>query len=159
MEGYLVLMAETAAQIDEPPTHIFLQAGVGGLAVACATYARKVWGDAQTIVVVEPDAAPAIYASIEAGVPQETTGPVSEMGRLDCKEPSLIALKGLARDADAFMLITEDEGQRGSAAAAEAGFSSTPSGAAGFAGLLVAGQAFGLSSSSHVLCILSEEAT
>ena len=30
------LMAEAVAQIPEPPTHIFLQAGVGGLAGACA---------------------------------------------------------------------------------------------------------------------------
>lgn len=159
MEGYLVLMAEVVAQINEPPTHIFLQAGVGGLAVACATYARKVWGRGPTIVVVEPDAAPAIYASIAAGAPQQTTGPVSVMGRLDCKEPSLIALKGLARDADAFMLITEGEGQKGSAAANAADFASTPSGAAGIAGLLAADGAFGLSASSRVLCILSEEAT
>lgn len=158
MEGYLVLMAEAATQIDAPPSHIFLQAGVGGLAVACATYARKIWGAAPKIIVVEPHAAPAIFASIKAGSAQVTTGPVSNMGRLDCKEPSLIALKGLARDADAFMLITEDEGQAGSDAAADAGFVTTPSGAAGIAGMLAAGDALGLDAASHVLCILSEEA-
>lgn len=156
MEGYLVLMAEAAAQIATPPTHIFLQAGVGGLAVACATYARKVWGDQPTICIVEPDAAPALYASVQAGHPVVTEGPVSAMGRLDCKEPSLIALKGLARDADAFMLLTEAEGQAGSDAVAAAGFPSTPSGAAGVAGVLAAGDALGLDAASHVLCILSE---
>ena len=36
MEGYLVLAAEIAAQMDQPPTHVFLQAGVGGLAAATA---------------------------------------------------------------------------------------------------------------------------
>ena len=159
MEGYLVLMAEAAAQIDTPPTHIFLQAGVGGLAVACATYARRVWGADPKIVVVEPDAAPAIYASIEAGSAQVTEGPVSAMGRLDCKEPSLIALKGLARDADTFMLITEDEGQVGSDAVAQAGYASTPSGAAGVAGMLAGAKALDLDASSHVMCILSEAAT
>lgn len=162
MEGYLVLMAEVAAQIDTPPTHIFLQAGVGGLAVACATYARKVWGAAPTIVVVEPDAAPAIHASVVAGFARVTTGPVSAMGRLDCKEPSLIALKGLACDADVFALLTEAEGQAGSDACADAGFVSTPSGAAGVAAVLAAGPhraALGLTDASHVLCILSEEAS
>lgn len=159
MEGYLVLMAEAAAQIDAPPTHIFLQAGVGGLAVACATYARKVWGDVPKIIVVEPDAAPAIFASIEVGSPQTTSGPVSAMGRLDCKEPSLIALKGLARDADAFMLISEAEGQAGHIAAADAGLASTPSGAAGIAGMLAAKGGLELDQMSHVFCIVSEEAT
>jgi diaminopropionate ammonia-lyase len=162
MEGYLTLMAETAKQIDTPPTHIFLQAGVGGLAVACATYARKVWGSGPQIVVVEPDAAPAICASIKVGYAQTTTGPVSNMGRLDCKEPSLIALKGLARDADAFLLISESEGQIGSDTTAAAGFPSTPSGAAGVAALLASSNhraALGLTAASHVLCILSEEAS
>ncbi|PUB11841.1 pyridoxal-phosphate dependent enzyme [Yoonia sediminilitoris] len=157
MEGYLVLMQEAVAQMPAPPTHIFLQAGVGGLAAACAVYARKAWGDAPRIIVVEPDAAPALYASIKAGAPQVTTGPASDMGRLDCKEPSLIALKGLARDADDFILITEEEGAAGAAACAAANLASTPSGAAGVAGLLTAQAACGLTDASRVLVILSEE--
>jgi diaminopropionate ammonia-lyase len=162
MEGYLVLMHEAVSQIPQSPSHIFLQAGVGGLAAACAAYARKAWGTAPRIIVVEPDAAPAIFASIKAGRPQITTGPTSQMGRLDCKEPSLIALNGLAYDADDFVLITEAEGAAGSAACAAAGFASTPSGAAGFAGLMAAKAnraALGLTEQSRVLVILSEEST
>lgn len=159
MEGYLVLMQEAVAQMSAPPTHIFLQAGVGGLATACAAYARVTWGDAPRIVVVEPEVAPALYASIKAGSAQVTEGPKSAMGRLDCKEPSLIALKGLARDADDFMLISEDEGAAGSAVCADAGFPTTPSGGAGVAGLLVAGSALGLTEDSRVLVILSEQAS
>ena len=159
MEGYLVLMQEAVAQMPVPPTHIFLQAGVGGLATACAAYARLAWGAAPRIIVVEPEVAPALFASIKAGAPQVTEGPESAMGRLDCKEPSLIALKGLARDADDFMLITEDEGARGSAVCAEAGFPTTPSGAAGFAGLLAAGSALCLTTDARVLIILSEQAS
>ena len=162
MEGYLVLMKEAAEQMPMPPSHIFLQAGVGGLATACAAYARKAWGDVPRIIVVEPDAAPALFASIEAGHSLITTGPSSEMGRLDCKEPSLIALKGLASDATDFMLITEAEGDAGSAACKAAGYASTPSGTAGVAGLLAAKDhhvELGLSDTSRVLCILSEEAT
>lgn len=159
MEGYLVLMQEAAQQMPTPPTHIFLQAGVGGLAAACAVYARKVWGAAPHITVVEPDAAPAIYASMAAGKAVLTEGPESAMGRLDCKEPSLIALKGLARDADSFMTITEAQGTTGSETCAEAGMPSTPSGAAGVAGLLAAPvDTAGLNDRSRVLVILSEEA-
>lgn len=157
MEGYLVLMQEAVDQIPNPPTHIFLQAGVGGLAVSAAAYARHVWGDAPRIVVVEPDAAPAIIASVVAGRSTVTEGPASAMGRLDCKEPSLIALKGLSRDASDFMLISEEDGALGADLVARAGLASTPSGAAGFAGLLVAAKGdFGLGPTSRVLVILSE---
>lgn len=159
MEGYLVLMAETVEQMPEPPTHIFLQAGVGGLASAAACYARKAWGDAPRIIVVEPDVAPALHNSINAGRFVTSEGPSSAMGRLDCKEPSLIALKGLARDANDFQLITEEEGAAGAEKAAQLSLPSTPSGAAGLAGLLAAKASntdLGLSEDASVLVILSE---
>ena len=159
MEGYLVLMQEVVSKMPVAPTHIFLQAGVGGLAAACAAYARKMWGTDPRIVVVEPKVAPALFASMQAGSPQVTTGPVSAMGRLDCKQPSLIALKGLARDASDFILISEEEGLAGDAACRDAGLTSTPSGAAGVAGMLAAtgaGANLGLNGSSRVLVILSE---
>jgi diaminopropionate ammonia-lyase len=160
MEGYLVLMAEAIDQMPRPPSHIFLQAGVGGLAAACAALARIAWGDGPRIVVVEPEAAPALHGSVVAGCPVESAGPVSEMGRLDCKMPSLIALKGLARDADAFALISEAEGQAGAGTAMVAGLGSTPSGAAGLSALLALDEdqrtALGMTAESVVLCVLSE---
>ncbi|MEP1200479.1 pyridoxal-phosphate dependent enzyme [Tateyamaria sp.] len=157
MEGYLALMAEIFEQIDAPPTHLFLQAGVGGLAGACAAIARVHWGDATRIIVVEPEAAPCLIESIEAGKLVETTGLVSAMGRLDCKVASLIALKGLARDANDFMAISEAEGDAGAAFAARFGFESTPSGAAGIAGVLAANGTLGLDADARVLVILSEQ--
>jgi diaminopropionate ammonia-lyase len=160
MEGYTVLIAEAIAQLPDTPTHIFLQAGVGGLACACAALARSAWGDAPRIIVVEPDAAPALHGSITAGKAVQRRGAASEMGRLDCKMPSLIALKGLARDADAFALISEAEGQAGAGLAMVAGLASTPSGAAGIAALVSLDDAqrevIGLTAQSRVLCILSE---
>ena len=160
MEGYTVLMQEVIDAIPRTPTHVFLQAGVGGLAAASAAMARMAWGTIPRIIVVEPDAAPALYASARAGAAQVTTGPASAMGRLDCKEPSLIALKGLGRDADGFMLITEKEGADGANACLDAGLGSTASGAAGIAGLLAAASghrdALGLTRTSRILAILSE---
>jgi diaminopropionate ammonia-lyase len=160
MEGYLALMVEVFDQIDAPPTHMFLQAGVGGLAGAAAAIARTVWGDQTRIIVVEPEAAPALIASIAAGGPVETSGPVSAMGRLDCKVPSLIALKGLARDADDFVTISEAEGTQGADMARRHGFTTTPSGGAGLSALFASEPhraALGLEAGSRVLCILSEE--
>ncbi|SLN37330.1 pyridoxal-phosphate dependent enzyme [Roseisalinus antarcticus] len=157
MEGYLALMAEVFDQLEVPPTHILLQAGVGGLAGAAAAAARAHWGATPTIVVVEPEAAPALHASLAAGEAVTTAGPVSAMGRLDCKTPSLIALQGLARDADLSALITEDEAATATARLAGLGLASTPSGAAGLAALLSADRAgLGLSSGARVLAILSE---
>ncbi len=153
MEGYIQLAAEAAGQIDTPPTHILLQAGVGGLAAAVAAHARAVWGDSPQIIVVEPAAAPALIGSIRAGRPVTAEGPVSAMGRLDCKTPSLIALRGLSRDADLFVTISEDEAARGVERLAQAGLASTPSGAAGIAALF-AGLDCGRD--ARVLAILSE---
>ena len=154
MEGYLAMAAEAARQMPEPPSHILLQAGVGGLAGACAAWFREVWGDAPQIVVVEPEAAPALHHSIAEGGPVETSGPVSNMGRLDCKAPSLIALKGLARDADSFALISDAEASAVLPVLADKGLATSESGAAGVAALRL----MDLPEDARVLCILSEEA-
>lgn len=154
MEGYLQMAAEVAAQMPDPPTHILLQAGVGGLAAAFAAHARKVWGENPQIIVVEPAAAPALIESIRTGEIVTTEGPVSNMGRLDCKTPSQIALAGLARDADIFVTITEEEAEAALPRLADLGYSSTPSGAAGLAALMSGLP--GLGPEARVLAILSE---
>ncbi|MBV6651193.1 MAG: pyridoxal-phosphate dependent enzyme [Hoeflea sp.] len=159
MEGYLIMGTEIEEQIPEPPTHVFLQAGVGGLAAGCASSARTSWGDAVTIVVVEPEAAPALQASIAAGKPVLAPGPVSNMGRLDCKEPSHLALKFLAREANRFATITDEEADETVAWLTDHGLATTPSGAAGVAALHHARGQFeelGLTARSRVLCYLSE---
>ncbi|WP_138466040.1 pyridoxal-phosphate dependent enzyme [Poseidonocella sp. HB161398] len=153
MEGYLQLAAETVAGIGRPPSHVFVQAGVGGLAAALAAQVRRAWGEAPQIAVVEPEAAPALTESIRAGRIAETAGPASSMGRLDCKTPSVIALKGLSRDADLFVTVSEAEGQAAAALAAEAGLPTTPSGAAGLAPL-AAGMV--LPPGAEVLAVISE---
>lgn len=158
MEGYLQMAAEAVRQCSEAPTHILLQAGVGGLAGAVAAYARHVWGDAPRIVVVEPDAAPALQASIQAGRSVVADGPDSIMGRLDCKEPSLIALNGLARDANDFMTLSDDEVAEKLPTMAGAGIETSASGGAGVAVVLheKARAAVGITARSKVLCFLSE---
>nr|WP_252731392.1 pyridoxal-phosphate dependent enzyme [Lentibacter algarum] len=155
MEGYLTLAAEAFEQMEHAPTHIFLQAGVGGLAASCAAYFRQVWGDAPEIIVVEPEHAPALYESIKAGQFVSTEGPVSNMGRLDCKEASLIALKGLSRDADGFMLLSDTEAEAAMPALAQLGLATSTSGGAGLAGLMKLPP---LGPDARVLTILSEGA-
>ena len=159
MEGYLVLADEVVETMPAPATHVLLQAGVGGLAAAVTALLRDRWGDAPTIVVVEPDAAPALQASVRAGRPVVADGPVSSMGRLDCKEPSHLALGELAREADLFVTVTDAEVDATVALLADHGLATTPSGAAGVAALHHAGAArteLGLDPDSRVLAILSE---
>lgn len=159
MEGYLIMGTEIAEQMPEPPTHIFLQAGVGGLAAAATVSARATWGDDPIIVIVEPDAAPALQASIEAGRAVLTDGPVSNMGRLDCKDPSHLALKRLASDADYFITISDEDATECVRFLGSCGLETTPSGGAGVAGLVVASRSpdqVKLTPKSRVLCYLSE---
>ncbi|MAS08324.1 MAG: diaminopropionate ammonia-lyase [Ahrensia sp.] len=160
MEGYLIMAGEVADAIDDPPTHIFLQAGVGGLAAACTAAARTIWGDAPVITIVEPDRAPALQESIRAGRPVHAGGPDSNMGRLDCKEPSHLALACLARKADFFMTIADDEADSAVATLAGHGMETTPSGVAGIAGLLHLApevrDRLGIDGRSRVLAYVSE---
>ncbi len=154
MEGYLQMASEAVAQIPDAPTHIFLQAGVGGLAAAVAAFARATWGDAPQIIVVEPQAAPALIESIRAGALVDTTGPVSDMGRLDCKTASMVALNGLAQDADVFVTISEEEAAVAVATLATHGVTSTPSGVAGVAAALL--KRPNLNGTARVLTFVSE---
>ncbi len=159
MEGYLALMEEAAAAVSRPPTHVFVQAGVGGLAGAVAAHVRATWGEGPRVIVVEPDAAPALRDSIRAGRPVSAAGPASIMGRLDCKTPSLIALKGLSRDADAFVVISDEEAAGVLPELARAGLATSASGGAGLAALLRAGPhraALGLDADSRALAFVTE---
>lgn len=161
MEGYLQMADEVVRQCPDVPTHIFLQAGVGGMAGAVAAYARKAWGDAPKVVVVEPSTARALQASIQAGRPVFAGGQESIMGRLDCKEPSLIALNGLSRDADFFVTLQDHEVSGTLSALSRVELSTTPSGAAGLAAVLHPDVREGLEigANSRVLCFLSEAGT
>ena len=159
MEGYLQLAAEMVRQCPQMPSVILLQAGVGGLAGAVAAYARKAWGDVPRICVVEPTAAPALQSSIEKGQPVFAAGPDSIMGRLDCKEPSLIALNGLARDADLFLSLEDTQVAAQLPKMAAAGIGTTASGGAGLAAVLDDASRAALNIAEHdrVLCILTEQ--
>ena len=159
MQGYTQCATECVRQMGASvPTKIFLQAGVGGLAAAAAAVFRKAWGQKPSIYVVEPTAAPALQNSILAGRCVFADGPVSNMGRLDCKEPSVLALKSLARDANAFLTINDEQADRVVELLQDAtGIVSTPSGVAGLAGAL--SPSLAISADDIVLCIISEGAT
>ena len=139
MEGYTIMAKELRdefEQLNDWPTHVYLQAGVGGFAGAVAFEIRKSWRVQPKIIIVEPDAAPCVKQSIEHGKILTVEGPVSEMGRLDCKTPSLLAFDILTEAANEFCLITEEQAQNAARLSNEMGLTTSPSGAAGLAALL-----------------------
>ena len=162
MQGYLVMGAEAADQVEaiaSPPTHLFLQAGVGGFAASMAAFARHQWGDDPMIVVVEPERAPCLTESIKAGRTVRADGPVSNMGRLDTKEPSHLALMSLARDADYFLTISDEEAAETVRLLEEHSIITTPSGAAGVSGIHNVGayrREIAIDETSRALAFLSE---
>src|SRR5690606_22383577 len=70
MQGYSVMVEEALDQLGDaaPPTHVFIQAGVGGLAAAVAAHLWETLGPARPrIIVVEPEKADCLYQSALAG--------------------------------------------------------------------------------------------
>jgi diaminopropionate ammonia-lyase len=109
MQGYTVMVGEALDALAEPPTHIFIQAGVGGVAAAVAAYCADVPGakDAK-IVVVEPARAACFFASAQAGKIVETPrGPATIMGMLECRIPSALAWEVLAPVTSGFITLDE----------------------------------------------------
>ncbi len=109
MRGYTVLVSEALAQMETPPTHVFVQGGVGGLAGAVAGYLADVLGTARPrIVVVEPDRAACLFASGLAGHPVAIpAGRPTAMAMLECYRPSTTAWPIVDRHVDMFMTLPD----------------------------------------------------
>ena len=88
--GYSVLAAEMLEQLggEPPPTHVLVNAGVGGLASAvCAAFWARLGPARPTFVSVEPTAARCLLHSASAGsmLPLPASEESTVMVGLDCK--------------------------------------------------------------------------
>ena len=144
MKGYAVIVDELRQQLIHEPTHVFLQAGVGGFAaaIAAAMAVSDAFGQVR-FIVVEPALAAGLHASnhrdrlttVEPGEP-------TVMAMLECYTPSSLAWEILSRLATAFMTVDDDEANSAVAMLALQGkrhgieIGSSPSGAAGAAGMM-----------------------
>lgn len=138
MEGYTIIAHECETEFRKPgqwPSHVYLQAGVGGIATAMAVMIRKNWDRQPEIIIVEPDAAACLQESAEAGKMVTVSGPLSNMGRLDCKEASLIAFETLQQCDVRYETITDEEALLAVTELAAFNLETTTSGAAGFAAM------------------------
>ncbi len=144
-QGYAVMAAEAIEQLPggKPPTHMFLQAGVGGMAAACcAEFWRRFGADRPTTVIVEPEQAACWFASLAAGRPIAIAGDLdSFMGGLACGEPSPLAWEILQPGAHAAMTLVDAAAEAIMRLLAEGCQGDAPlvageSGVAGLAGLI-----------------------
>jgi len=165
MQGYRIMAAEALEALTAPPTHVFIQAGVGGVAAAVSVQLRAAHPEAR-LIVVEPDQAACLLASAEAGRAVALRGDLATiMAGLACGEPSLLAWQELERAAFAFLAIPDAAAIAAMRDLDAAGIEAGESGTAGLAALrLVAAEpyaraALGLDTDSRVLLFGTEGAT
>lgn len=141
MEGYGRMTAELLEQIGrlpDSPSHLFIQAGVGGLAAAVGRGLRGILREPARLLTVEPETAACVALAMEAGRPERVAGDLRTVASmLSCGVASAAALRVLQSLDASPVLVSEEE----LAAAVmilqrSGGPESTPSGAAGVAGLL-----------------------
>lgn len=172
MQGYSAIVQEALDELHQPPTHVFLQAGVGGFAAAIAGHMAVVLGDAcPHVTVVDPRRAACLFESAKAGrAVKVEEGEATVMAMLECYEPSLVAFRVLERVADGFMTVDEEGAievmsRLANPVAADPPVVSGESGGAGLAGLLAVlrqpeiAKMIGLGPSARVLVINTEGAT
>jgi diaminopropionate ammonia-lyase len=140
MAGYGVMAAEIRDQAGAQarPTHLFVQAGVGGLAAAMAEGLAGWLAPPGLVVAVEPEQAACLAPALAAGRPVRVPGDLHTAAEmLSCGEASAPALTLLRRHGVRVATVTEAELMDAPRILAETGGpATTPSGAAGFAGAL-----------------------
>jgi len=167
MQGYRLMAAEALEQWEgAPPTHCFVQGGVGGAAAAVSVQLRTTLSPRPMFVVAEPDRAACLLASAEAGEPVAIPGDLDTlMAGLACGEPSILAWQELSRAADAFMAVPDEAAVDCMRLLARQGIVAGESGVAGLAALLLAAAdpaaraALSLGRDSRVLLFSTEGAT
>ena len=111
MAGYSVMMKEIVDQINnEKITHIFLQAGVGGMAGAMVAGAARYLENVPIMIVVEPDSAACVMESIKSGkIKKIDIQRESLMGGMSCGEPSLVPWKILKKSVNNCISLPDDD--------------------------------------------------
>ena len=179
MSGYGVMVDEVVRELGDksPPSHVFLQGGVGGMAASVAAYLRQCYGErAPRVVIVEPELADCLYRSARAG--RQTEIEVEEetiMAGLSCGAPSLLAWEILREEASDYLTIPDNIiapamrllafPEKAGGAEVDPVIEGGESGVAGLAGLIAVmmspalAEAMALDQSSRVLLVGSEGAT
>ena len=91
MAGYSLMIKEISKQTNQYITHIFLQAGVGGMAAGVVAGVAKYFKRIPIIIIVEPDRADCVLQSIKSRkLKKIKIKKESIMGGMSCNEMSYI---------------------------------------------------------------------
>lgn len=141
MAGYGLLARELThqfAEVRERPTHLFVQAGVGGLAAAMVDGVQDLLRAPKKSLVVEPESAACVARALAAAEAIRIEGDLHTAAEmLACGVASSPALCILQRHTVDSVLVPESDLAMAATAMPDfGGPQTTPSGAAGLAGLL-----------------------
>lgn len=168
--GYGVMAAEIRRQVDDAgqarPTHLFVQAGVGGLAAAMADGLGGWLAAPGAIVAVEPETAACLAAAFAAERPVRVPGDLHTTAEmLSCGVASAPALAVLRRHRARVLTVSEAAlAAAPRCLAAHGGPATSPSGAAGLAGAVATRQEpgrateLGLDATSRLVILITEGA-
>lgn len=172
MQGYTLIAQEVVEELNGlRPTHVLLQAGVGGFAAAIAARFWQIFDDARPVfITVEPAGAACVLESIRHRRFTTLEQVSSIMGGLNCGVTSTVAWEILRRAADFAVAIPDTAILPVMRYLARPAFGDPPivsgeSGAAGIAALRWLAQdpdaraEIGLDQSSRVLAFVTEGAT
>ena len=109
MAGYSVMIQEISNQTSQYITHIFLQAGVGGMASGAIAGIAKYFKRVPKIIVVEPENADCVLKSVDKGTLQKVNiKKESIMGGMSCGEVSLVPWKILRESVNMCTSISDE---------------------------------------------------
>lgn len=142
VEGYTTLCAEIDVGLAQADVRrldlVVVPAGVGSLAQAVAQYYRGTSVHAPAVLVVEPEAAPAVTAALLSGTPVRVPTSATVMTGLNCGTVSDLAWPILRDGADGSVTVSERQAIRAVGELRSAGVDAGPCGASTLAAARVA---------------------
>ncbi len=110
MAGYSVMIEEISKQTDQYITHIFLQAGVGGMASGVIAGVARYFKRIPKIIVIEPENADCVLKSVDAGkLTKVKIEKESIMGGMSCGDVSLVPWQILKNSVNNCISIPDDD--------------------------------------------------
>ena len=110
MAGYSIMIKEISKQTTHYITHIFLQAGVGGMAAGVVAGVAKYFKRIPKIIIVEPDGADCVLQSIKnKELKKIIIKKESIMGGMSCNEMSLIPWHILKKASDCCVTVSDSK--------------------------------------------------